>query len=125
VRTWPSRNWEGGERGNARMGMAAAGVAASLPQDGLVASDMDAMVYLYARRRAVPLLALTAEQHVRVRTDDEVAAQLAGVLDAYHPRWVLVTERESLRAARTLARRGRLHLTGADSSGVLLYGVSR
>jgi len=125
VRTWPTRNWERGERSNAAMGVAAARVAVALPRDGLVASDMDAMVHLYAGRPAVPLLALTAEQHVRTRTDDEVAAQLAGVLDAYHPRWVLVTERESLRAARVLARRGRLHLAGADPSGVLVYDVSR
>ncbi|MHB1311145.1 MAG: hypothetical protein ACYC3L_03930 [Gemmatimonadaceae bacterium] len=125
ARTWPTRNWEGGERANARMGAAAARVAAALPRDGLVASDMDAMVHLYAARPAVPLLALTAEQHVRERTDDEVAAQLAGVLDAYHPRWVLVTERESLRAARVLMRRGRLRLAGADPSGVLVYDVSR
>jgi len=125
ARTWPTRNWERGERANARMGVAAASVAAALPRDGLVASDMDAMVHLYAGRPAVPLLALTAEQHVRVRTDEEVASQLAGVLDAYHPRWVLVTERESLRAAKVLARRGRLHLTGADPSGVLVYDVSR
>ena len=124
-RTLPTRNWEGGERANAKMGAAAAGVAAALPRDGLVASDMDAMVHLYAGRPAVPLLTLTAEQHVRVRTDDEVAAQLAGVLDAYHPRWVLVTERESLRAAKVLARRGRLRLAGADPSGVLVYDVSR
>jgi hypothetical protein len=107
------------------MGIAAAGVAAALPADGLVASDQDAMVHLYAGRLAVPLLALTAEQHVRRRSDDEVAAQLAGVLDAYHPRWVVVGERESLRAALQLARRGRLKLKGADPSNVLVYDVVR
>jgi hypothetical protein len=107
------------------MGIAAASVAAALPADGLVASDQDAMVHLYAGRLAVPLLALTAEQHVRRRSDDEVAAQLAGVLDAYHPRWVVVGERESLRAAVQLARRGRLKLKGADPSNVLVYDVVR
>lgn len=125
VRTWPTRNWELGERANADMGVAAARAAAALPDNGLVASDMDAMVHLYAGRQAVPLLALTAEQHVRQRTDDEVAGQLSGVLQSYHPRWVLVTERESLRAAQVLARRGRLRLTGADASGVLVYDVVR
>lgn len=123
VRTWPTRNWERGERANARMGLAAAAAASTINRDELVASDMDAMVHLYASRPAVPLLALTAEQHVRRRADDAVAAQLAGVLDAYHPRWVLVTERESLRAAQVLARRGRLRLTAADSAGVLVYAV--
>jgi hypothetical protein len=125
VRTWPSRSWELGERANAKMGVAAARAAAALPGEGLVASDMDAMVNLYAGRQAVPLLALTAEQHVRSRTDDEVASQLWGVLQAYHPRWVLVTERESLRAAQALARRGRLRLTRADATGVLVYDVVR
>jgi len=123
VRTWPSRNWELGERANATMGVAAARAAAALPPGGLVASDMDAMVYLYAGRQAVPLLALTAEQHVRSRTDDELTAQLSGVLAAYHPRWVLVTERDSFRAAQLLARRGRLKLGGANASGVLVYDV--
>lgn len=125
VRSWRDRSWESGERANARMGIAAAGVAAALPADGLVASDQDAMVHLYAGRPAVPLLALTAEQHVRRRTDAEVAAQLAGVLDAYHPRWVVVGERESLRAAVKLARSGRLKLKGADPSNVLVYDVVR
>lgn len=123
VQTWPSRNWERGERANAHMGFAAAGVATALPADGLVASDMDAMVHLYAGRQAVPLLPLTAVQHVRARSDDEVAAQLEGVLRSYHPRWVLVTERESLRAAEVLARRGQLRFAGADSLGVVIYDV--
>jgi hypothetical protein len=123
VRTWPSRNWERGERANAHMGLAAARVAAALPADGLVASDMDAMVHLYAGRPVVPLLSLTAVQHVRARTDEEVAAQLAGVLRSYHPRWVLVAERESLRAAQVLARRGQLRFAGAESLGVVVYGV--
>jgi hypothetical protein len=125
ARTWPSRSWELGQRGNARMGLAAAGVAASLPRNGLVATDQDAMVHLYAERTAVPLLALTAVQHVRTRTDAEVAAQLESVLGAYHPRWVIVAERESLRAAQVLARAGRLRLVGADTSGVILYDVVR
>lgn len=125
VRSWRDRSWESGERANARMGIAAASIAAALPRDGLVASDQDAMVHLYAGRPAVPLLALTAEQHVRRRSDAEVAAQLAGVLDAYHPRWVVVGERESLRAAVQLARSGRLKLTGADPSNVLVYDVVR
>ncbi len=125
ARTWSGRSWETGERTNARLGLAAANVAAALPRDGLVASDQDAMVHLYAGRLAVPLLALTAAQHVGVRSDAEVAAQLEGVLDAYHPRWVLVGQRESLRAALQLARRGRLKLMGADPSGVLVYDVVR
>jgi len=125
VGSWRARSWESGERTNARLGIAAASVAAALPGDGLVASDQDAMVHLYAGRPAVPLLALTAEQHVRRRADAEVAAQLAGVLDAYRPRWVVVGERESLRAAMHLARSGRLKLLGADPSNVLVYDVVR
>jgi len=125
VQTWPTRSWETGQRDNARIGLAAAGVALALPTDGLVASDQDAMVHLYAARQAVPLVALTAEQYVRTRTDHEVAAQMAGVLDAYHPRWVLVVQRESLRGAALLAKRERLRLRGADPSGVLVYDVLR
>ncbi len=125
VRTWPTRSWEGIARENARVGIAAAAVAAGLPADGLVASDQDAMVHLYAGRLAVPLLTLTAEERVRPRTDDETAAQLAGVLDAYHPRWVVVVQRQSLLAAQALARVGRLKLMGAAPSGVLVYDVVR
>jgi hypothetical protein len=125
VRTWPTRMWESGEQANAHMGVSAAKVAAALPRDGLVASDQDAMVHLYAGRPAVPLLALTAVQHVRERTDAEVAAQMQSVLDAYHPRWVLVAERESLRAAHQLVQRGRLKLVAADTSGVIVYDVVR
>ena len=125
TQAWSSRSWESGERENARLGLAAAGVALALPAHGLVASDQDAMVHLYASRPAVPLLALTAEQHVRNRSDDELAAQIGGVLDAYHPMWVLVVQRESLRGASVLAKRGRLKLRGADPSGVLVYDVLR
>jgi hypothetical protein len=125
ARSWRERSWESIERSNARIGLAAVSVAAALPLDGLVASDRDAMVHLYTGRRAVPLLALTAEQYVRRRSGAEVAAQLAGVLDAYHPRWVVVGERESLRAAVELARIGRLKLKGADPSNVLVYDVVR
>lgn len=123
VRTWPTRNWEGLARVNARIGLASASVAAGMPAGDLVASDMDAIVHLYAARPAVPLLALTAEGHVRTRTDDELALQLQGVLDAYHPRWVLVSVHESLRAAKVLAHRGHLRFAGADSLGVLVYAV--
>jgi hypothetical protein len=125
AQAWSARSWETGERANARIGLAAAGVALALPTDGLVASDQDAMVHLYASRPAVPLLALTAEQHVRSRSDDELAAQIGDVLDAYRPRWVLVIQRESLRGATLLAKRGRLKLRGADPSGVLVYDVLR
>jgi len=125
VRTWPGRSWEAGERRNAQLGLAAAAVARSLPADGLVASDQDAMVNLYAGRPAVPLVALTAVQHVRMRSVVEVAAQVSAVLDAYHPRWVVVVQLESWRAAQLLAQRGRLKLSGADPSGVLVYDVVR
>lgn len=125
VRTWPGKSWELSGRGYARMGTAVTRLAEALPADGLVASDMDAMVSLYAERPAVPLLALTAVQHVRRRTADEVAEQLTGVIESYHPRWLLVAEPESLRAAQVLVRHGRLRLVGADPSGVLLYDVIR
>ncbi len=125
ARTWPGRSWESGERSMAHMGLAAASVAANLPREGLVASDQDAMVHLYAARPAVPLLALTAEQHVRPRTDEELAGQVQGVLDAYRPRWVIVAQQESLRAASILVNRGRLKLLGADTSGVIVYDVVR
>ena len=125
ARTWPTRSWEGIARENARVGMAAAAVAAGLPGDGLIASDQDAMVHLYAGRRAVPLLTLTAEERVHERTDADMAAQLDGVLDAYHPRWVVVVQRPSMRAAQQLVQRGRLKLMGAAPSGVLVYDVVR
>lgn len=125
ARMWASRGWEDIAQANARVGVAVASVAAALPADGLVAADQDAMVALYANRQAVPLLALTAEQHVRVRTDGELSAQVGAVLDAYHPRWVLVAQQESLRAARLLATAGRLRMTGVDPSGVIVYDVVR
>jgi len=123
VRTWPTLDFEGVERELAREGIAVARVAASLPSDGLVATDQDVIVHLYAGRPAVPLLALSAEQYVRQRSDAELAAQAGRVLAAYHPRWVVVAEIESRRAAQWLARRGRLRLSGAYASGVLVYDV--
>jgi hypothetical protein len=122
VGMYGSRAWENQARTNANLGIAASEVATRLP-DGLIATEFDGLVSLYTGRRAVPLLPLMAANYLRPRTPPEAAAQLAEILDAYHPRFLLVGTPEALEAARLLAHAAspRIRFSGAPSSGILLY----
>jgi hypothetical protein len=117
-----SRGWEGQARTNASLGIVASEAAAHLP-DGLIATEFDGLVSLYTGRRAVPLLPLMAANYLRPRTAQEAADQLSEILDAYHPRFLLVGTPEALDAARLLAHAAapRIRFSGAPSSGILLY----
>jgi hypothetical protein len=122
VAQYRARSWEGRAAANARIAIAAAEAAAHLPP-GLVACEFDAFVSLYTQRQAVPILPLMAADYLRERPPAEAAAQLAEILDAYHPRFLLVGTPEALDAARLLAHAPapRIRFSGAPSSGILLY----
>jgi hypothetical protein len=122
VGMYGSRAWEGPARANAKLAIAASETAAQLPA-GLVASEFDALVSLYTGRPAIPLLPLMAANYLRQRTPQEAAAQLSDILDAYHPRFLLVGSSEALQAASLLAHAAtpRIRFSGVSPSGVLLY----
>jgi hypothetical protein len=117
-----TRSWEGLVRSNAKLAVAASETAARLPP-GLVASEFDAMVSLYTGRPAVPLLPLMAANYLHTRTPDEAAHQLADMIAAYHPRFLLVGSSEALEAARRLAHATdpQIRFNGTTPSGILLY----
>jgi hypothetical protein len=117
-----TRSWEGPAQSNAKLAEAASETAAQLP-DGLVATDFDATVSLYTGRPAVPLLPLMAANYLRARTPREAAGQLADILTAYHPRFLLVASSEALDAARLLAHAATppIRFRGVTPSGILLY----
>ena len=119
---YASRSWEGPARSNAKLAVAASETAAHLP-DGLIASEFDATVSLYTGRPAVPLLPLMAANYLHARTPDEAARQLADILTAYHPRFLLVGSSEALEAARLLAHATvpQIRFSGLTPSGILLY----
>lgn len=122
VGMYGSRAWEGPARANAKLAIAASETAAQLPE-GLVASEFDALVSLYTSRPAIPLLPLMAANYLRQRTPQEAAAQLSDILDAYHPRFLLVGSSEAFQAASLLAHAAtpRIRFSGFSPSGVLLY----
>ncbi|MFI5244935.1 MAG: hypothetical protein ACHQQR_06895, partial [Gemmatimonadales bacterium] len=122
VGMYGSRAWEAPARSNAKLGLAAAAAAAGLPE-GLVATEFDGLVSLYTGRPAVPLLPLVAANYLRPRTADEAAAQLSAILDAYHPRFLLVGTTEAVQAAVRLAHAHPpgIRFSGVTPSGVLLY----
>ena len=122
VGMYGSRAWEGPASANAKIGLALAAAASGLPE-GLVATDFDGLVSLYTGRPAVPLLPLVAVNYLRRRTPDEAAAQLSGILDAYHPRFLLVGTTEAVEAAQRLEHTNppRIRFGGVTPSGVLLY----
>jgi len=64
-----------------------------------------------------------AANYLRPRTPAEAAAQLSDILDAYHPRFLLVGTPEALDAARLLAHAAppRIRFSGVTASGILLY----
>lgn len=116
------RSWEGPAKANAKLAIAAADAAVGLPP-GLVACEFDAFVSLYTGRPAVPILPLMAAGYLRVRPAAEAASQLGEILDAYHPRFLLVGTPEALDAARLLAHEAapRIRFSGVLSPGILLY----
>ncbi len=122
VGMYGTRDWEGPARANAKLAVAASETAAQLP-DGLIASEFDALVSLYTGHPAIPLLPLMAANYLRPRTPAEAAAQLSEILDAYHPRFLLVGTPEALDAARLLAHAAapRIRFSGVTASGILLY----
>lgn len=122
VDQYRSRSWEGPAAANAKLAIAASETAAQLPA-GLVASEFDALVSLYTGRQAIPLLPLMAAGYLHTRTPSEAAAQLADILDAYHPRFLLVGTPEAFDAARLLAHAAapRIRFSGVSPSGILLY----
>jgi hypothetical protein len=117
-----TRAWEGPARANAKLAILASEAAAQLPA-GLVATEFDALVSLYTGRPAIPLLPLMAANYLRPRTSPEAAAQLSDILDAYHPRFLLVGTPEALDAARQLAAAAvpRIRFSGVSPSGILIY----
>ncbi len=119
---YASRSWEGPARANTKLAIAASEAAAQLPA-GLVATEFDALVSLYTGREAVPLLPLMAANYLRLRTAPEAAAQLSEILDAYHPRFLLVGSSEAFAAASILAHAStpRIRFSGVSPSGILLY----
>ncbi len=119
---YASRSWEALARSNAKLAVAATETAAQLP-DGLIASEFDATVSLYTGRPAVPLLPLMAADYLHPRTPDDAARQMADILTAYHPRFLLVGSSEALEAARLLAHATvpRIRFSGLTPSGILLY----
>lgn len=122
VTQYRSRSWEGPAAANAKLAIAASETAAHLPP-GLVASEFDALVSLYTGRQAVPLLPLMAARYLNTRTPSEAAAQLSEILDAYHPRFLLVGTPEAFEAARLLAHANvpRVRFSGITPSGIVLY----
>lgn len=117
-----SRSWEGPAAANAKLAVAAAKAAATLPP-GLIACEFDAFVSLYAGRPAIPILPLMAAGYLRTRPPAEAATQLGEILDVYHPSFLLVGTPEAFDAARLLAHATspRIRFSGVLPSGLLLY----
>ncbi len=122
IELYASRGWEGPARANAKLAEAASETAAQLPP-GLIASEFDATVSLYTGRPAVPLLPLMAANYLRPRTTQEAAAQMADIIDAYHPAFLLVGSSEALGAANVLAHapNPKIKYNSVSPAGILLY----
>ena len=119
------RWWEASQREAGRRGLALAEWARerTAPGDVLVTPD-ELIVYLYGGRQALPVSTFRPRERLRRLTDDEVRSALAGLLDAYEPRWFLSSRPQDLLAADALAAAQPPRLRRADRlRNVVIYDV--
>jgi len=78
-------------------------VAERTNRDDVIIADDDGAVYLYTGRRALPAAAFTARQHFRPRAVAENAADMAQMMNAFTPDYVVVLSAGTREAAQALA----------------------
>ena len=71
-------------------------------ESAVVAVEDEGAVYLYTGRRAVPATSFTASQYVRERSTEANAANMAAIIRAFAPTFVIISAIPSLEAAALL-----------------------
>src|SRR6185295_19380397 len=69
----------------------------------VIAAEDEGAVYLYTGRQAVPVAAFSTRQYFRERAPEESATDLANILVALHPKYVIAWAVPTMRAASLLA----------------------
>jgi hypothetical protein len=86
-----SRSWEHSQAVSARaMEPAVRWVRAHVPDSVVVATVNDPMLYLYSGRQTVPVLSWSAVEHVAPQTVPVATKNLAAIVAAYRPGYVIL-----------------------------------
>lgn len=72
--------------------------------DDVIATDDDALVYLYTGRKTVPATSFRAQDHLRAQTSNEIVATTQDLLRVYQPQYVATSTMMSISGARRLAQ---------------------
>jgi hypothetical protein len=116
VRGYENAWWSSNSRYHARRVLPElAWVARSTNPRDIIASDVEAAVYLYTGRLAVPITSFTAAEYARERTPAEQISIVSQLLDRYQPRYVLATSPRVLDAMARLAHSRSASLVRIDS----------
>jgi hypothetical protein len=85
------RSWEGPQRsGASAMEPVVKWVRAHVPEDAVVATENDPLLYLYTGRKAVPVLSWTATEHVGPQTPAQAEANLGEIQEQFAPAWIIL-----------------------------------
>jgi len=122
------KSWQVSQTASASaMGPAVAWVRAHVPDSAVVATVNDPLLYLYSGRRTVPVLSWSAEEHVIAQTVPVARANLAAILAAYAPAYVILPgggTPEAFAAEQLWKEERRLELIDTLAGGGAVFAPS-
>ena len=122
------KSWQASQAASAAaMGPAVEWVRAHVPDSAVVATVNDPLLYLYSGRRAVPMLSWSAEEHVTAQTVPVATRNLADILTAYRPAYVILPgggTPEAFAAEQLWKEEQRLELIDTLAGGGAVFAPS-
>jgi hypothetical protein len=93
--------------------------------DDVVATDHDALLYLYTGRRAVPYLSFTPESYLTVPSDSVLYGEMRAIVGRYRPKYLLIGGANGLRVARRLehATPPEVRYLGSIRTGLIFEAI--
>ena len=101
-------------------------VSTSTPEDALLATEDDLLIYLYTGRRAIPLGTFTPNDHLQAQTREFMTATLRDILRSYDVDYVLASTDVGGFAASGLMKQNppELRMLGALKIGAIFQPVA-
>jgi hypothetical protein len=101
-------------------------VAANTPEDAVIVTEDDVMIYLYTGRRAVPIGTFTPQDHMAKQTAEFATEALRSILRSYDVDYVVATTPFGAQAAQGLIRgAAELRFAGVLDLGAIYLPVAR
>jgi hypothetical protein len=99
-------------------------VRAHVPDSAVVATVNDPLLYLYSGRRSIPVLSWSAAEYLTPQTVPDAISNLEGIMDAYHPAYVILPgggTPEAYAAEALWKEKGRLELIDTLAGGGAVF----